>query len=119
MTTIEIPALAEGETYGGFIGGIDGNGHHIILLPGDNDEADWKTQMAWAESIGGDLPSKAEQALLLLNVPDQFMHDVYWSNQTCAYDGVYVWNQSFLSGNQYDGHKNVKIRARAIRRVWI
>ena len=60
---INLPELAEGETYVGCIGDAAGNLHHVILLPGDNDDADWDAQMEWAKSIGGDLPNRIEQAM--------------------------------------------------------
>ena len=50
---IIIPLLAEGERYAGFIGDTAGNLTHIILLPGDNDDATWQHQKEWAASIGG------------------------------------------------------------------
>jgi len=50
---INLPELAEGETYIGCIGDALGNLHHVILLPGDNDDTSWEKQMEWAKSIGG------------------------------------------------------------------
>ena len=52
MQTIPLPPLAEGEIYVGCIGDAAGNLHHIILLPGDNDDAMHETQLEWAKSIG-------------------------------------------------------------------
>ena len=72
MQQIQIPPLAEGEIYVGSIGDAQGNLHHVILLPGDNDDATWSAQMAWAESIGGDLPTRIELAMLWANRRDQF-----------------------------------------------
>lgn len=61
--TITLPELAAGERY--LCGVIDENGAvtHTVLLPGDADPAPWEAQMAWAKSIGGDLPSRTEQAI--------------------------------------------------------
>lgn len=42
------PALNPGETYIGRIADHTGIGHHIIRLPGDNDDATWQEQMDWA-----------------------------------------------------------------------
>ena len=64
MQQIKLPPLAEGEIYVGSIGDAQGNLRHIILLPGDNEDDNWEAQMEWAKSIGGDLPTRIEQAML-------------------------------------------------------
>ena len=69
---MKIPKLNNGETYVGAIINPDGTGHHIILLDGDNDDADWNTQMEWAKSIGGDLPDRIEQSMLFAHLKDRF-----------------------------------------------
>ncbi len=114
---ILIPALNEGETYIGCIGDAAGNLHHIILLPGDNDDATWKEQMAWAKSIGGDLPNRIEQAMLFANFRDQFKRIWYWSCETHASDSDCAWLQYFDGGHQTSGHEDYKLRARAVRRL--
>jgi len=111
------PTIADGETYIGAIINADGTGYHIILLPGDHDDAPWAAAIDWAASIGGELPSRIEQALLYANHKDQFKREWYWSSdQHAAYTG-YAWCQRFGLGNQnnYDTHS--KLRARAVRRV--
>ena len=113
------PKLNEGETYAGAIIAPDGTGHHVILLAGDNDDATWGEQMAWAKQIGGDLPDRIEQALLYKHLPDQFQKDWYWSNTQHASDSVYAWFQRFNNGTQSYRSKDIKLRARAVRRVAI
>lgn len=39
MKQLNIPPLAEGETYIGAIGNKSGDVYHLVLLPGDNDRA--------------------------------------------------------------------------------
>ena len=106
------PELKEGEVYVGRI-----NDYHVILWPGDNDDANWKAQMAWAKSIGGDLPSRIEQAMLWANHRDQFQKDWYWSNETHHAEPCWAWYQSFYDGHQDDYHKLDELRARAVRRL--
>jgi hypothetical protein len=72
-----IPQLNEGEIYAGAIINPDGTGHHVILLEGDNDDADWQTQMDWAKSLGCDLPDRIEQAMLYKHYSAQFQPDWY------------------------------------------
>jgi hypothetical protein len=111
--------LAEGEIYVGSIGGADGKSHHVILLPGDNSDADWETQMTWAKSIGGDLPNRIEQAMLWANFRDQFKKDWYWSNEAHHSESGWAWCQGFLGGRQTNGQQTDELRARAVRRLVI
>lgn len=115
---IPLPALAEGETYVGAIVSACGTyRHHIILLPGDHDDSNWKVAMAWAASLGGDLPNRIEQALLFATLKDQFQKDWYWSNTLHASDASYAWCQDFSYGGQGHGHFDGQCRARAVRRL--
>ena len=117
MQQLTIPPLAEGETYVGCIGDAAGNLHHVILLPGDNDDASWKKQMAWAKSIGGDLPNRIEQAMLWANHRDLFQKDWYWSNEKHASDSGYAWCQGFYDGSQGILAISNELRARAVLRL--
>ncbi len=114
---LQLPPLAEGEIYVGAIGDQLGSAYHLILLPGDNDDASWKDQMAWAKSIGGDLPNKVEQAMLWNTCRDQFQKDWYWSDQAWELDSSYAWTQDFYCGYQDSNRKGAELRARAVRRL--
>ena len=114
---INLPELAEGETYVGAIGDAAGKLYHVILLPGDNDDVTWEAQMEWAKSIGGDLPSRIEQAMLWANHRDQFKKDWYWSNETRHSESGWAWFQFFDIGRQGCRHKGYEFRARAVRRL--
>lgn len=111
-----MPQLNEGEIYAGAIIAPDGTGHHVILLDGDNDDADWQTQMEWAKSIGGDLPDRVEQALLFKHLKDRFQKEWYWSNTQHASGSGFAWCQYFGYGYQYHYTTSHKLRARAVRR---
>lgn len=112
-----LPILAEGETYvATLIDAIAQTGYHLILLPGDADDADFETQIAWAKSQGGDLPTRVEQALLWEKQRDQFKKDWYWSNEKYDGDASYAWNQYFNYGTQSSLHITLQFRARAVRR---
>lgn len=114
QTSFPMPELNEGEIYAGAIINPDGTGHHVILLAGDNDDADLQTQMDWAKSIGGDLPDRVEQALFYKHLPDQFQRDWYWSNTQRSAGSA--WFQDFLIGGQGWYGTDSKCRARAVRR---
>ncbi|OBR53512.1 DUF1566 domain-containing protein, partial [Paraburkholderia tropica] len=97
-----LPEIAAGELYVGAVIDKDGNGQHVILLPGDNDDASWQAQMDWAKSVGGDLPSRVEQAILWANHRDQFQKCAYWSNEQDddpEFSG-WAWCQFFGGGTQ-------------------
>ena len=112
-----VPDLAEGETYVGIIGNADSTPNHIILLPGDNDGADWKTQMDWAKSIGGELPTRVEQALLYANCKPLFKDAAYWSSEQHSSESGWAWYQYFNYGDQSYTRKGHELRARAVRRL--
>jgi hypothetical protein len=120
MQQLQIPQVNEGEIYVGAIGDKSGDFYHVILLPGDNDDATWQASLDWAKSIGGDLPTRVEQAMLWANHRDQFKKDWYWSNETHHSDDACAWGQGFGSGFQYGTHKgSYDCRARAVRRLSI
>ncbi|QWE95310.1 DUF1566 domain-containing protein [Cupriavidus sp. EM10] len=117
MQQLQIPPLSEGEIYIGAIGDKNGDFHHVVLLPGDNDDATWQAQMEWAKSIGGDLPTRVEQAMLWANFRDQFKGEWYWSNEVHHRNSGWAWYQAFGYGDQdYDGQDH-ELRARAVRRL--
>lgn len=116
-TRFAIPELKEGEIYAGAIISPDGTGRHTILLPGDNDDADWETQKEWAKSIGGELPDRVQQAMLYKYLPEHFQKDWYWS---CEQRGSgSAWAQDFGYGGQDWHGTSLKCRARAVRSVSI
>ena len=114
-----IPELADGEIYIGAIGDAAGNLHHVILLPGDNDDATHEAQIEWAKSIGGDLPNRIEQAMLWANHREQFKKEWYWSNEIHHAESGWAWFQDFRDGSQSYDPKGTELRARAVRRLII
>ena len=89
---------------------------HIYLLPGDNDGASWQEQMDWAKSIGGDLPNRIEQSMLLALMKDQFKEAAYWSNEKHVSASGCAWFQDFYDGDQDYNCTSNELRARAVRR---
>ena len=114
---LNLPELADGEIYIGAIGDAAGNLHHVILLPGDNDDATWEAKMEWAKSIGGDLPNRIEQAMLWARHRDRFQNDLYWSNEIHHRESGWAWLQYFDTGTQHHYHRLNEFRARAVRRL--
>lgn len=120
MNNLQLPPLADGETYIGAIIDQNGEGHHVILLPGDHNDATWQTTMDWAAGLGGDLPNRIEQSMLFAHFKNQFKPDWYWSNTSVDGYDAYAWFQTFGYGNQFTYHKDDgNCRARAVRRLII
>jgi hypothetical protein len=117
-TIITLPQLSEGEIYVGAIISADGSkNHHIILLPGESDDVEWKDAMEWAASIGGELPDRCESALLFATMKDEFKPEWYWLREQHATYSSDAWCQSFSRGLQDDDYKSYELRARAVRRL--
>ena len=113
-------ALQAGEIYIGTIQTAGEYGsYHLILLPGDQDDASWKRQMDWAASIGGELPNRVESALLFATRKSEFLEATYWCREEHASASDYAWFQGFSSGYQSYGSEASKLRARAVRRLVI
>ncbi len=112
--------LNSGEEYVGLIVSADAcKNHHIILLPGERNDINWKDANAWAESIGGELPDRCEGALLFATMKDRFQPEWYWTREQHASYSDYAWYQYFLDGHQYLSYESYQGRARAVRRVAI
>ena len=109
--------LAPGEHYAGIIVGKDGEAsYHLILLTGEGADLDWNAAKAWAKGIGGDLPTRREQALLYANLKEHFQGVYYWSGEQPE-NKAYAWYQHFNDGYQLS--TNYKLQARAVRRLII
>lgn len=118
--TVAFPSLNPGERYLGAIISADGtHRHHVILLPGEIEDASWNKSMEWAAEIGGDLPNRIEQAMLFSCMKEQFKEAAYWSNTQHAANSLYAWFQHFYDGNQDYDDKSSQFRARAVRRLEI
>jgi len=111
--------LQPGERYAGAVLDSDGKvKHHLVLLAATPGKAlPWKEGMAWAESVGGALPDRQEQALLYANCKPHLKPEWHWSSETHANDASYAWGCNFDFGNQYDFLKSAEGAAVAVRRV--
>ena len=109
--------LKSGEHYAGIALDAEGQpSHHLILLPGDVGMT-WSKAREWAASIGGELPTRQEQALLFANLKGKFEPAYYWSNEQHASYTDYAWCQGFSNGSQGHYGKGSELRARAVRRL--
>ena len=114
---MNIPKLNAGEVWAGI--SLDGEPHHVILLPATPDNGlKWQEASDWAKSVGGELPTRFESALLYANARNSInTSDWYWTTtQPVGYER-YAWAQTFTSGYQTSLIKGIPSRARAVRRV--
>ena len=111
---------AIGSAFGGGIyagisrGTLGAPDQHLVLLPGEAVDVDWEAAGAFAASVGGELPTRAEQALLFANLKDQFQPRWHWSSEQAG--PSYAWYQGFDSGYQGDYYRSYEGSARAVRR---
>ena len=110
--------LQPGEIYAGLLLGADGApDQHIFLLPGAVEETTWPDAVTWAQSIGGELPTRREQALLFANLKGEFKQAWYWSGEQHEALADYAWFQYFGYGGQGNYLKSYSGRSRAVGRL--
>lgn len=108
-----------GDRYAG-IAFIDGKPHHhlFLLSAKPSSKLNHKGALAWAASIGGELPERFEAALLYANLKDEFeTSDYYWTATQSS--EAYAWLQHFLDGHQGYIGEGGEFFARAVRRLEI
>ena len=132
LRTVSLPPLgAEWPGEGGIFGGIlkGENGDYAVIVPvdpaSDIDDAPWKDAIAKANKFKTSQHSdytaatRGELALCFHNVPELFKKEWYWSSTPFAGNESYAWYQYFSYGCQFNYHKDIQLRARAVRRVKI
>jgi hypothetical protein len=111
--------LHEGEHYAGAV--LDEHGevkHHLVLMAEKpTTKLEWRAAVDWAASVGGELPTRQEQALLFANCKPHMQADWHWSGEMYESDASYAWSCDFDYGGQYSTRKSYEGCARAVRRV--
>jgi hypothetical protein len=119
LTIASLPAVGqplEGGIFAGVITTKEGTHCAVVLLAAKPDaRLPWKKAMAWAEQVGGQLPSRPVAAMLFANVKGQFEAAWHWTSE--EFDGSYAWCCSFLNGYLYSLHKSFEGCARAVRLI--
>ena len=120
MHTHPSPILNTGERYAGVVLDATGNiKHHLILLPDrPNCPVNWQTAMAWAASVGGQLPDRQEKSLLCANSMAHLECATWhWLSETHEDNRDYAWFCNFERGTQSFFRKIDKGAAVAVRRL--
>lgn len=117
---------SQGGVYAGIARARDGSRDtYLIVGPEYDGTAEWSAALMWAAGIREHgfsdygLPYRKEQALCFANVPELFKPESYWSCEQRASLSDFAWFQYFNDGYQYYWGKNLKLRARAVRRTKI
>lgn len=116
-------ALDEG-TFQGVITSKDGT-HAAVVLLGDKPvhRMTWDGAKAWAEGIGGQLPSRPISALLYANAKALFQRTWYWTQDELQADtgdeedASCAWYCYFYYGDQSFSHKGAEGAAVAVRLI--
>ena len=111
--------LKPGEHYAGQV--LDENGellHHLVLMAEQpSEDLSWDAAMKWAESVGGSLPTRQEQALLFANCKPHIKPEWHWSSEVYESNASSAWDCYFDYGYQFYGLKPAEGSARAVRRL--
>jgi hypothetical protein len=113
--------INSGEHYAGIVLSETGApSYHLILMSDQARDIQWDKAVEWVASIGGDLPTRSEQALLYANLKNKFDATLYWSREQYAADTSRAWSQDFDGGGQDNDRTSYEGgRARAVRRVLV
>ncbi|CAJ0698625.1 DUF1566 domain-containing protein [Ralstonia holmesii] len=113
---IQLPPLAEGETY--LFGRIDKNGdiEHTVVIAVNNEALTRDEQREWAKSVGGVLMNRVEAIEIYNEHRDLVEPRAYWTDEDVEWDSAYAWYQFFYYGYQGNNHKSAALRAVAVRR---
>ncbi len=120
MTTVDAPVIGQPFQDGIYAGLTIHNETpmRLILLP-DGFTGKWRTAMTWAKKLDAELPTRMDLLAMWNNVRGEFDKDWYWSAEEFESTAGFAWYQDFGNGYQVSGHKDVELRARAVRRLVI
>jgi hypothetical protein len=108
--------IDKGEAYAGIILNEDGTpSHYLILTAIAPTKMNWQEANDWAGA--GNLPNKQESALLYANCKNKLPKEWTWTST--QYSTYSAWGQSFYDGGQYINGKDHKLRAIAVRRLFV
>jgi len=116
MQQIQIPPLAEGQTY--LHGRIDKNGdiEHTVIIAVTDTRRPRDQQREWAKSVGGVLFTRVD-ALIIYNEHRELVKpEAYWTDDDVEWDSAYAWSQDFYDGGQSNDHNSAALRAVVVSR---
>lgn len=111
--------LNPGELYAGAVLDADGRVlHHLVLMAQrPAGRLEWQAAMDWANSVGGRLPDRQEQALLYANCKSHLEPTWHWSCVTDEDDASHAWLCNFSNGGQFYYRQSYEGSAVAVRSI--
>jgi hypothetical protein len=116
----------QGGIYAGLVRWRDGGSdYHLIVGPENESDLGWDAANDWAKGLKResfsdyDAGYRSDHSVAFGNVPELFKKVAYWTREQHASSSDDAWVQSFSNGYQIDWDKDVKLRARAFRRILI
>ena len=118
FAALAIGAQLEGGLFAGVITLPSGAHVAVTLLAAKPDgPLTWAKAKEWAESAGGELPSRPAAAMLFANLKSEFEEDWHWTCETASWNESFAWFQLFFTGGQSSGRKGSSYAARAVRLI--
>ncbi|MGK2829193.1 DUF1566 domain-containing protein [Ralstonia pseudosolanacearum] len=116
MQQIQIPKLADGQTY--LYGRVDKNGdvEHTVINAVNDERLPRDLQREWAKSVGGVLFNRLDSLVIYNEHRGLVKPAAYWTDDDCEWDPAYAWYQGFYFGSQDYDHKSVALRAVSVSR---
>jgi len=109
----ELSAPLAGGAFAGVTTQPDGTHAAVVLLPERGANLTRPQAAAWAEELGGTLPTKPIAAMLVANVRRLLLPEWHWLQET---EGAsYAWVCYFYNGNQHGNRKSFEGSAVAVR----
>lgn len=118
VSLIDLPEVGQPLGNGIFAGLTTHAGQHcaiVLLADKPPTRLPWRKAMDWAESVGGQLPTRPMAAQLFAAVRTHLDPSWHW---TADMDGAsYAWSCYFTNGHQFSHHKSAEGGARAVRLI--
>ncbi|MFM0243835.1 DUF1566 domain-containing protein [Paraburkholderia sediminicola] len=119
MQQIQLPPLADGQTY--LHGRINKHGdvEHTVLVAVNDERLPRDLQREWAKSIGGVLYNRIDALVIYNEHLDLVKPEAYWTDDDVEWDPAFAWCQYYYYGRQIISHKSAALRAVAVSRFTI
>jgi hypothetical protein len=110
-----VGAQLEGGIFCGITTTKDGAHVAVVLLADTTEDKSWADAKAWAESVGGELPTRPVAAMLFANAKSHFEPSWHWTSEEAG--ASYAWGCGFNDGYQLSNDKSYEGCARAVRLI--
>lgn len=119
MRTLPIPEPRPSEVYAGLILGEDFTpDYHLFLsIKRPVGQRPWLEAGKWALQVGGELPTRRELLLLIINCGKHLNEGFYWTCEKYPDNHTCVWIVETVLGHTDYAHSATSCQVCAVRRV--